>query len=443
MKTFTFSFKKAIFSGAVITALFLFLSTCCFAEDLPGKKEAPPTGYVEEPVTEVEQTTQISENLFFHLDTDVFYTYSDASDSDPLNGYGISAMVAPTYKFAKSAFLSLVYDGSYVKERELYAADSGYMLRAENQHHTITPILRMDFGENDRYSIKPHVFFTVDLNKDTDHADWNDGLYNYKDLGGGIDFKMRDLGWSDAEGVMTLGFQLYEREYPNYTSLLDLAAGLNTETDEKDYLGLILNAEYEWTKEMGLSWAVEYSLLIKWLDDKKVVDLNGVLTSQEQEDYLHMLETRFWYFFKSGFRVGLDLEANMQESNQNYYEGFGGAGATVATEDYYDYCSYRITPSLSFQFRIIPLTLFASFSYQELEYDDREAKNSAGDGYIGDKQYEKEKSSTIGARYSFNENFSLICQWEHVDVSSNNRYEEVYKYNYWTDAYSIGISYKF
>jgi len=435
--------RQVIVTGAVLLALSLLLCPFSLAEDIPSEREEIPTGYIEDaPKTDGVE----GQRLFFHFDADLFYTYSDASDSDALSGYNFAVLAAPTYKINKGTFLSLVYDGSYYKKREFYADDTGYRERSESQSHTISPVLRIDFGENDRFTFKPSLFFTKELNKDTDDADWDDGLYNYEDFGGGIDFQIRDLiaDRGEMDDVLTLGFQLYQRNYPNYTSLLDLATGNNTETDEKDYLGLILNAEYRRTQELGLSWALDYSVLIKWLDDKKVVDMNGGLTSEEQEDFLHMLEVRAWYLFEGGFRIGLNLEADIKDSNQNFYEGFGTLSPAddIATSDYYNYFMYRINPTVSYQFRLVPLTLFASYAYEELEYDDRLAENSDG-SYRTEKQTDETYTSVIGARYAFNEKWSIVCQWQHIDVDSNNMNESVYQYNYWTDTYTMGVSFRF
>lgn len=436
--------KKVIALGVVLTALFFFLCPGSFAADTPSdpsNREEVPRGYLEDAAPEGGDE---ADRFFFHFDADLFYTYSDASSSDALSGLSASVLAAPTYKINKGTFISLVYDGSYYKKREFYAVDKGYRERSESQSHTITPVLRYDFGENDRYTIKPVLFFTKTYNKDTDDADWDDGLYNYDDMGGGVDLQTRDLIAGEADDMLTLGFQLYKRKYPNYTSLLDLATGNNTETDEKDYLGLILNTKYQRTKDLGLSWSAGYSLLTKWLDDKKVVDANGILTGDEQEDFLHMLEARTWYFFEGGFKLGLNLEAHLKDSNQNYYDGFGTLSLAddISTRDYYDYFMYKINPNISYQFRLFPLTLYASYSYQKLDYDDRLAENSDGT-YKSDKQEEETSTTVLGAKYAFNETWALVCQWQHIDVDSNNDNESVYQYNYWTDAYSIGFSFKF
>jgi hypothetical protein len=438
--------SQIIAAGAVFTALFLFLCPYSFAVtgELPSDKEELPKGYVKDAPTAAKD--KAGDRFFFHFDADLYYTYSDASNSDALSGLSASILAAPTYKIDKGTFLSLIYDGAYSKKREFYTDGTGYRARAENQSHTVTPVFRYDFGQNDRFTIKPSLFFTQTYNKDTNESDWDDGLYNYRDYGGGVDFTARELITGQADDALTLGFQLYKRKYPNYVSLLDLsgAGGLNSERDEKDYLGLILNTRYQRTQELGMSWSLGYSLLTKWLDDKKVVDMNGVLTSEEQKDYLHMLEAKTWYLFEGGFRLGLNLEADKNDSNQNYYEGFNtiGLGDDIATRDYYDYVMYQINPNISYQFRLIPLTLFASYSYQKLEYDDRLAENSNGT-YKTEKQEEETITTALGAKYAFNENWALVCQWEHTDVDSNNLNESVYQYNYWADTYTIGISVKF
>ncbi len=434
--------RQAITLGAVLTALFLFLCSFSFAEDLPTDREELPTGYVED-ATPAEG--EAGDRFFFHFDADLFYTYSDASNSDALSGYNFSVLAAPTYKIKKGTFLSLVYDGSYYKKREFYADDTGYLERSESQSHTITPILRMDFGKNDRYTVKPLLFFTKQLNKDTNDSGWSDGLYNYKDVGGGVDFIARDLIKGNAEDALTLGFQVYKRKYPNYISLLDLSnTGNNTETDEKDYLGYILNVEYQRTQDLGLSWSTGYSLLTKKLEDKKVVGMDGVLTTEDQEDLLHMLELKGWYLFEGGLKIGLNFDAHLKNSNQNFYEGFGtiGLGDDIPTADYHDYIMYEINPNISYQFRLIPLTLFGSVSFQQLDYDERLAENADGT-YKSAKQEDETITTVVGAKYAFHENLSLVCQWVHSEVDSNNENETVYQYNYDTDAYSVGLSIRF
>ena len=168
------------------------------------------------------------------------------------------------------------------------------------------------------------------------------------------------------------------------------------------------------------------------------------LTDEDQKDYLHMLETKLWYFFEGGFKIGLNLDGHFKDSNQNWFEGFNSMNPAdfIATGNYYDYFMYRVNPSISYQFRLVPLTLFAAFTYQNLNYSDRWAENS-DESYKTEKQRDEMRINVLGGEYSFNENWALICQWEHIDADSNNDNETTYQYNYWADTFSIGLSTRF
>jgi opacity protein-like surface antigen len=103
---------------------------------------------------------------------------------------------------------------------------------------------------------------------------------------------------------------------------------------------------------------------------------------------------------------------------------------------------YQISPNIVYQFRLFPLTLFGYFTYKNLEYTDRLAEH-ADESYKTKEQIDETYTSLIGAKYALNENWAVTCQWEHVDAKSNNDNETTYSYDYWSDAYSIGLSVRF
>jgi hypothetical protein len=261
-------------------------------ESMSGKseaKEVEPSGYDNE-----------TDRLILIANLQIVPMLSHLNGSGSLWGGSINALFAPAYRFNDKDFLILMYDGQYYKKWEFYSDDIGPKERTEFQRHTLTPMLRIDFGRGRRYSITPSFFHTRTYNKDIEPGGWSEGLYNYRDTGMGLDFDTRKLGFGGGKGSLKLGAQYYQRRYPNYISLLDLAdlennrSLLNTEKDEKDYHGIIASANYDWIKERGLSWAADYSMLYKRLDDKRVVDSNGVLSSEKQRDYLHSLTLKLW-----------------------------------------------------------------------------------------------------------------------------------------------------
>jgi hypothetical protein len=415
------------------------------AEELPAEEsiaeewqteEAEPPGY-----------RKYSDRLMLITHLSAFYTLSDLQGSDTLSGGSISGVIAPIYRVNHKDFLILMYDGEYYKRREFYSDEIGPRQRSEFQRHTITPMLRIDFGKGSRYSITPSFFYTETYNKDIEPGGWSEGLYNYRDIGGGLDFDMRELGFNGGDGTLKVGIQIYRRDYPNYISLLDLATGIGVEKDEKDYDGIIARARYHWTQRFGLSWDAEYFLLYKMLDDKKVVNSNGLLTSTEQHDYLHNLDLRCWYIVDNvdgRLRVGLDLNGSLKDSSQNYYDAMGTLDLLddVFLTDFYDYRSYRIRPNISYTMALFPLTSSFSYAYQKTDYTDRRARFRGG-FYKNDKQWETLEEVEIGLSYDLTKNWALLAVWQHIVGRSNNDDERVYRYDYRINNYSVGVSYSF
>jgi hypothetical protein len=413
------------------------------AKELQTKEVKP-----EEPRVYSGDSREYADGLILIAEFDVAYTRSDLSGSNAIGGADINGLFAPTYKFNDRNFLILMYDGQYYKKREFYSDEIGYKERTEFQGHTITPMYEMDFGERTRYSIMPSLFYTTTYNIDNEASGWRDGLYNYRDRGAGLDFDMREL--FGENGTLKLGAQYYTRRYPNYASLLSLTGldsiqGYKTEENEKDYHGVIARAGYNWIQESGFSWGMEYSVLYKKLDDKKVIDENGMPSSEDQRDSLQSLDFGFWYMFDidGGLKLGLDLNDSINNSNQDYYEIVGpGPLDYELTHGFYDYNSYRITPNASYTFALFPLTTGLSYAYEKTDYSNRRAKFSDG-LYKDDKHWEILQEINLDFRYDLLEDWSVFAQWQWIDARSNNDDERVYQYDYTANSYSVGVSYKY
>lgn len=379
---------------------------------------------------------------------DLSYSLSYEGSSNSLSGANASGMIAPRYRLSDATSLMVMYDGTYSKTRDFYSDEVGPRERTEYQRHTVTPMFSIGFGDSDRYRISPSFFYTTTYNKDVEGGGWDDGLYNYRDTGGSLDFTMGQLGFGREEnGSLRFGIQYYERDYPNYTSLLDLATGLGLEEDERDYHGVLGRVRYNCLDSSGFSWGSGYSVLYKRLDDKKVVNSDGVLsTTDEQRDYLHTLDVGLGFVPESNerWRLGLDLGGSFNRSNQNYYDAMGSLNilAHEFFEDYYDYDAYRIGPSVSYMLPTIPLTCKASYWYQKTDYTDRKAQNSDGT-YKDDEQYEQSHIMSLGLWYALLDNWSIYLQWQHIDTDSNNENEAVYAYSHTVNNYYAGTEFSF
>ncbi len=398
----------------------------------------------ERPDAVYSEKTAGDDRFLLLANVDLLGTLSELKGSDSLWGGTARGVITPVYRVADQTYLLMTYDGLYTRKRDFYSDDIGPRERSEFQSHTMTPAMRFDFGNRLRYSLTPSLFHTRTYNKDLETDDWDQGLYNYRDMGGGLDFDVRNLGFRRGAGTLHAGVQYYERHYPNYDSLLDLAIGLDTERDAKDYRGVIVRLGYEWVQEAGFSWQVEYSLLYKRLKDKRVVDENGVLTGKKQRDDWHTLELNGWYRFTRNLSLGITLTGGLYRSNQNYYDGQNTLTLAddVFTPGFYDYTSYRVEPFVAYTLPWFPLTATVSHAYENLDYDDRTAKFADG-AYKAEEQWEHRHETQAELRYRLGKSWSIVALWRHVKASSNNDDERTYRYDYETDSYSLGISFTY
>jgi len=412
------------------------------SENVKQKASSPSEGRVH-----TDKMRKVMDRMIYIADFSAAYTLShQGSTDDSFSGGDIEALLSTRYSLNDWVSFTLMYHGNYNKRLDFYSDNVGPRSRTELQRHNISPMCRIKFGENDRYFIVPSFFHTRTYNKDVEGAGWDDGLYNYRDYGGGLDFGVEDLGFGNAkDGNLRFGLQYYNRDYPNYDSLLDLAIGNSVEKDERDYTGILGKVRYVWRQDTGFSWSADYYLLYKMLDDKKVVDVpSGVLSSDDQRDYLHSLSGRMLYDipdFGNRLRVGVDLNWSLYGSNQNYYDGMGTIDLSddVPIEDFYDYYSYSVRPNASYTFTAFPVSTGLSYSYQRLEYSGRRAQHSDGT-YKSDKQYEVQHVVGLNMRYRLRDNLGLFGQYQYVDVSSNNDYDSVYEYNHTVHTLYLGIS---
>jgi hypothetical protein len=387
----------------------------------------------------------------FIVDFNAFYTYSDLNDGDNTSGSSGELLFAPVYQFNDQTFLIMMYDGQYRRQLEFFSDAIGSKQRNEFMSHTVQPMLRFDYGERNEYSLTPSVFATFTYNKDVDTDGWEDGLYNYRDYGVGLDFDWRGLFGDPGTGSLT--GQFYKREYPNYDSLLSLTGldtstgGLKSERNEKDYHAVLGKTGYTWIQPNGFNYDVSYSLLYKMLDDKKIVQSDGTLSGEEPDEYVHTFDLNPWYMFDvaGGMKLGMDLRYMINDSEQNYYDGMETASLAddVYVGDYFDYNLSRVRPSISYTAATIPLTTTIYYSYQHIEYDERNAKEAGGAAYKTSSHYEDQKEFGAELRYELTESWAVIGRLSQLTQRSNNDDERTYRYNYTVDYYSIGVAFKY
>lgn len=410
--------------------LVLFFLLSCSTNVLCAVKDAaPPASGFEQYLKDIKLIAQI----------DVDYLLSTSDTSSSFSGGGIAALIAPRYKINDKLLFIFLYDGSYSNDRDY---DNLGAIPVKHMMNGFTPMLKIKLGNTSRFSITPSLFYVMST-KDYENSIYND-LYDYTDLGLGIDFLDKKLGFGGGDGQLKLGLQVYRREYPEYTNP-DYISDITGVESEKDYLGVMPSIGYYWSKEKGFSAYGKYSLLFKNFDDSKVKTPEGVLTDETQQDQMHIFDVRVSYRLDMDLELGLDGSLSLHNSNQNEFDNSNTIepGDDVPLPGFYNYNLFLFRPDVSYTFKPVPLSVTLFYLFQLTDYTDRDARDSSGSYIMGEKQWEKQERVSLKFDYDINPSWRLFCGWQYIYNKSNNTYEQYYQYNYIVNNYSLGVSYTF
>lgn len=374
-------------------------------------------------------------------DLKLFLVGSRLLGSANILGADAEAVLAPTFKFGDQLHLVGLYSGSYARKKQVYVEDRGNWVSTESTTHNFTPSLR--YGYRDDLSFNFSLFKSLNLSKETLDEQWYNGLYDYQDVGLGIDTTYA----FDAAGTLgrrvNLRLQYYNREYPQYISLFTLASLGNIEEKEKDYQGLLLLGRITEKKTGILSYSYELSILSKSYTDKKIETDTWERESTYQKDRVLTHTATVSTVRPDGTVLGLNASYTTNTSNQNLAQGSFATG--TFNENYYSFTSIQVAPTLRFVYRhpdFRPVNVSVRYSLSRTEYDNRLAKDPAG-ALTSDLQIDTSHALSAVGIYPLKEHLNAGAGIEFLKSTSNNDYESFYRYDYEILNISAGIMYHY
>ena len=137
---------------------------------------------------------------------------------------------------------------------------------------------------------------------------------------------------------------------------------------------------------------------------------------------------------------GLSLGWTLATSNQNNFD----AQRTQYVPQYYNYNELRLSPSFKALFGPGKSPIVASLSgtYSLRRYPHRLVQNETG-VYQSDKIDTSSWMMSSSLTYPMAPHFSLMFNVQYGRASSNQGFEQYYKYNYSVTNYLFGFSYDF
>lgn len=284
--------------------------------------------------------------------------YGWGKDRDAGFGTGITNDIGAKITLdEKNSFLLLYemsYSGEGLKERE------GTRFSDRNQDHFILFSYSRNFSP--KTTLKAKLDYTKAFVRSGITESWENGLYNYDQIGSGIDFR-KTMGSFETEG----GIRLSSVKYPNYTYLL---GEIEPSWDEP---------RYDHNK-MGISFALShpihpmiickagYKYNLKNYRYEYIKDVSGKTTDKKQRDSIHTLS-----FSLSHKTFGIATELELLRSNYNEVKFSSGGTPTLVTPNYYDYNFYELSPWIRYLWKKMEFCL--SFSYRMKDYTNRYAED--------------------------------------------------------------------
>lgn len=381
------------------------------------------------------------------LEGEALIGYSEISGRDGTFSSIDSWLVSPTLKIDDQSYWINLYNGTFNRSAQVVSTEEGGRQSETTQSHSLSTSYKREVREG--WSLRPLVFADWVFVNETEDEDFGDGLYDYQQVGAGIESVWDTLKTEDRQNEVKFGFRYLNRQYPNYHSLLALFNPNGAvEDDEKDLNGYKFNLGHKSRSKTGWSSGIEGILFFKDYTDKKTINFNGSLTGEGREDWVEQINGFVSHPINENWTFALDGQAAFNQSNLDFYDTHN----TILPADdnflknYFDYFSFLVKPSFTYTH---PwgndgrnLTWTTDYSFYALHYEGRKAQNTAGTYGTEDEQdYVHSVSSKLSVPIT--KNLSWVAYGSYVSAESNQEYEAFYLYDYdlWTAVTGVSIKY--
>ena len=357
-----------------------------------------------------------------------------------------SWLFSPTIRLNDSLYWINVYNGSYNRSAQVVAQEEGGRRTDTTQTHDLSTALK--YNVNETWSLRPLFFADWVFVNETEDESFGEGLYDYRDIGGGLESAWVMQKTQEKEDTLTLGFRYLDRTYPNYQSLLSLFnPNGSIETNEKDLDGYKVNLGYDSRSKDAWSWGAEGIFFYKEYTDKKTINSNGIRLSNTREDFVEYLNLFVSHPLNAEWTFALDGQMVFNQSNLDFYDTHN----TLALADdnflknYFDYFSFLARPSLVYRRAWEGDRQFvfaADYTFYALHYPGRKVQNVSG-VYQADDQQDYAHTFSAKVNVPITKNVSWVVYGNYSIADSNQKFESfyLYEYNLWTAVTGISVKY--
>ncbi len=374
--------------------------------------------------------------------------YFFQNKSGAVNGYGVlDAQLARSYSPSLGFFAGLrsVYTG-FKQVNELAGGGTLFQQSLDNSLG-FNLIRRYEGG----YALKPRVGVKSELFRETKDEKWGKGLYDFTRYEGGLTLERKTRWGLSTPWTWQLSWDAY---YTRYTRFKSLASQYGQELAAPDPGKRVLDTlanQFSYGSEFDLPGFMKLDLLASLamisFPDQKVINSEGAYLPSRRSDYYQSLNVGLYKRYNDIEALGrvrpvlgVNLGVAGQISNQNHLDT--DPAHLKFIRSFYDYSEVRLAPNAQFTFIAPQLVTRFTYEFAVRRYSGRLAQKDDG-AYTSSKLSQYSGSFTADASYPLAGSLDARVQGTWATSRSNNRYEQVYRYNYYSSAYFAGVEWRF
>jgi hypothetical protein len=361
---------------------------------------------------------------------------------DSALGGNLGVQFVPAYKVSERLAFVPTIESNYRGTRSAEELAGGNTLFQDTWENGLG--FKAVMNPSDRWTYRARLGARMKWFRETADESWSNGLYDYRtgSLGGEAERKF-------GRASLAAGYDFSMIQFPNYDSLessqsADLArelAGDNVLDATIHLFSLRGHASLPGRIAADLSAYMAPRLY----SDQHVVALSGLFTSTKRQDTTTGANLAFERGFRGPFSSMLSASLMYgylaMQSNQNHYD----ARLTTFVPDFFDYDQQSVGAQFRAGFGQTgagPMSLDVGGSYSHRNYASRPIQDEEG-LYLSEKLHVIETAVTVGFSYPLTRTFRARVTSTVGRSRSNNRFEELYRYNYSNANYQFGFVYEY
>lgn len=360
----------------------------------------------------------------------------------------VSAVVAPAVKMNENwAILPSFHSAFQGTQQVLDVVGAGSLF--QSQWDNRLGVKGIYTPTDSSWRFKPSLNVKYQFLQQTKDEKLGSGLFDYYKADLGLDV---EYVYKEPFGIRA-GLNVFETRFPNYTSLESQAAtNFQGQSLARELVGdhildtrsMLATLGVEGPIHERLIGELNAGMMYQRFPKQHIVSANGDLVADLRQDVLTSVSTalKMPTELNSDLRAlgTFDLSASYMSSNQNSFD----ATQAKYIPYYYNFGEIKAGPNLRLLFGPVRSATIVGLgmTYWYRKYPYRPTQNDSG-LYTGGSTKMHNWMVNASLLYPMAPHFSVAFNIQHGRATSNQSYEQFYRYNYTTTNYLFGFTYDY